>query len=424
MMVLVMVSLVVLSGIMMASLQVFEKSDKVVEYELNYHGQAVNAAKAGLIDALSWFRRQTSQPVEEFIPVRNDAARPPIDETDDATIGLVREYPISERDNLFERYEVRKQRILPANPPNRPYEMIVGVHDITNNQPGQEPDDPNSVERFWYVEAKGYIFEVLDPVNYTPDQFYFSSEFVETTPGNWDANGNNELNEQINLNAVRVLASATMATQFRRLSVICPADAAICANRGDQVSLGNKSVVMGGSDGTGLVYTYRTGTHYKNGGAQLDSYAVARPEDGYSLDMDDVFGVSQDELKILCDLYIDVSTTALPDEFPDYSLVYLDGNVTFGPGTPLRGTAIVYINGNCTIESDPWNSFSGILYVEGNFRQYAPSQIFGTVMAKGSVGISGVGDISTITFDPEVRQRILQISGQYRFSTPMYFLDR
>lgn len=423
-MVLVMVSLVVLSGIMMASLQVFDKSDKVVEYELNYHGQAVNAAKAGLIDALSWFRRQTKQPVESFEPVRDDGARPPVDETDDATIGLVREYPISERDNLFERYEVRKHRILPANAPNRPYDMNVGVHDITNNQPGQEPGDPNSVERFWYVESKGYIFEVLDPDTYTPDQFYYSHEFVEVSPGVWDADGNNELNELVNQQTVRVLASATMATQFRRLSVICPADAAICANRGDSVSLGNKSIVLGGADGTGLVYPGRTGSHYKNSGAQLDSYALARPEDGYSLEMCDVFGVSDDELKVLCDLYIDVSTTALPEEFPEYSLVYIDGDVTFGPGTPMRGTAIVYINGDCTIDSDPWNSFSGILYVEGNFRQYAPSQIFGTVMAKGNLNISGIGDISTITFDPEVRQRILQISGQYRFSTPMYFLDR
>ncbi len=39
------------------------------------------------------------------------------------------------------------------------YDTIIGVHDITNNQAGQAPGDPNSVERFWYVEAKGFIFE-------------------------------------------------------------------------------------------------------------------------------------------------------------------------------------------------------------------------------------------------------------------------
>ncbi|MBU0755548.1 MAG: hypothetical protein KJ645_10450, partial [Planctomycetes bacterium] len=181
--------------------------------------------------------------------------------------------------------------------------------------------------------------------------------------------------------------------------------------------------VMGGAAGTGLVYTSGTGTHYRDRYAQLDSYSAARPEDGYTLEMDNVFGVSQSELKILCDSYIDVSTTPLPEEFPEYSLIYIEGDVIFGPGQPLRGTAIVYIDGDCRVESDPWNSFSGILYVEGNYRQYAPSQVFGTIMVKGSVNISGSGDISTLNYDPDVRQRILQISGQYRFSAPMYLID-
>ncbi|MHC4944869.1 MAG: hypothetical protein ACYTG7_17780 [Planctomycetota bacterium] len=422
MMILVVVALVVLSGIMMSSLQVFDKTEKIMDFELNYHGQAVNAAKAGLIDALSWFRRQTSQPVKVFEPVLDLGIMPPIDETDDPNIGLVREYLVSQRDNLFERYEVRKRRILPANPPKRLYDTIIGVHDITNNQPGQEPGDPNSVERFWYIEAKGFIFEAIDPTTYTPDQFYLFSEFVEIGPDNWDSDSNNELNEQINLNAVRVLASATMSTQFRRLSVIPPANAAICAYRGDWVTLDNKSRVTGGSEGTGLVYTAGTGSHSEIGSAELDSWSTALPAN-YSLDMVNVFGVNQQELKILCDSYIDVATTPVPDEFPDYSLIYLDGDVSFGPGQPIRGTAIVYIDGNFIIDSDPWNSFSGILYVEGDYAQYAPSQVFGTVIVKGSVWIGGSGDISTITYDPEVRQRILQISGQYRFSSPTHVIQ-
>lgn len=424
MLVLVVVALTVLGGIMMASLQIFDKADKVIEFELNYHGQAVNAAKAGLIDALSWFRRQTSQPVKVFEPVRDDTLSPPIDETDDANIGLVREYQISERNNLLERYEIRKVRTLPANPPKRLYDETIGVFDITNNQPGQLPGDPNSVERFWYVECKGYIFEVLNPATYDPSQFYVNSEFVEFAPGNWDADGNLELDELINQNEVRVLASAKMATQFRRLSVICPADAAICAWRGDQVTLGNKSQVMGGSSGSGLVYLEGTGFHTQYAGADLDSWTTAAVASGYSLDMDRVFGVNQAELKVLCDMYIDVATTPLPAEMPEYGLIYIDGDVNFGPGQPLRGTAVVYIDGDCVIDSDPWNSFSGILYVEGNYKQYAPSQVFGTILVKGSVLVSGSGDISTVTFDPEVRKRILSISGQYRFSSPMYFLDR
>ena len=46
---------------------------------LTYQGQALNAAQAGLTEGVSWFRRQTLQPVTTFQPVQNLAATPPID---------------------------------------------------------------------------------------------------------------------------------------------------------------------------------------------------------------------------------------------------------------------------------------------------------------------------------------------------------
>ena len=79
-------------------------------------GQASDVARAGLVDAFAWFRRQTTQPVTTFAPQRDMLASPAINETNDPTIGLVREYEITP--GVWGRYEVRlfsdaeRQRLL------------------------------------------------------------------------------------------------------------------------------------------------------------------------------------------------------------------------------------------------------------------------------------------------------------------------
>lgn len=437
MLVMVMVSMIMLSGIMMASVHLFKSQDQILEHELHYHGQAVNAAKAGLIDALSWFRRQRVQPVEEdqagnggFDPLRDLLASPQINDTDDPFIGLVREYEISTTENLWERYEIRKKRVLPANPPARLNQSIVGVQDITN----QHNDDSGNMGRFWYIECKGFIFQRLDP-NYQPDQFYYIYEDADGHRRRKD-NGslviencpqNSELDEKIDLNAVRILASAKMATELRRLTVTPPAMSALCATRGDQIRLENRSRVLGGAH-FGIAYTEGTGSFYRHSGAELEGSPAykAIPSDDYPIAMEEVFGMSKEDLQLLSDIYIEDPSDldSIPDELPDYALVYIDGNVTFSAAKPLRGmAAIVFVDGNVTIEASSSSYFTGILYVNGNYTQYAPSLVNGTVMSSGGITVSGSGDYAEATFDPGARQRILTISGQYRFSTPMYYLD-
>ncbi len=428
MMVLVMVSLVLLSGIMMASLEMMSTTRNVIDYELNYHGEAVNTAKAGLIDALSWFRRQTAQPVEEFDPQRDIEVIPPINDTDDNTldgdghkiIGIIREYELSRensagQDQVWGRYEIRRR----------------AVRDITDER------NLSGNGRFWYIESKGYIFRKRDPDTYTPDKFYQLYEFMDdgSVAKQWrkledesyviediEPDGKAVM-EKCDLTVVDVLASAKMATELRRISVIPPGNAAFCAAQGSNVYLRDRSRVLGGG-GYGLLYPSGTGTHYKHWNAELNgSPAWGRADPGtYLIGMEDVFGVTKEELKTLADIYTE-DPSNLPYELPEYSLVYIDSDVTFDNDRPLRGTAIVYVDGNVTLASNSSSYFSGILYVEDDYRQYAPSLVNGTVMVNGVLDISGLGDYSEVNFDSTVRQRILTISGQYRFSAPMYFLQ-
>ena len=406
---LVVVVSIMLSGLMLAAHITYRASRRTIEHELNYHGQAVNAAKAGLVDALSWYRRQTVQPVETFTPVRDLSQSPPVNETDDPDIGLVREYQISTRDHIWGRYEVRAR--ISA--------------DITSerNLGGQG--------RCWYLESKGYVFERLDP-DYAPADFYAYYELSDGLQKRKLAGGtyvtesttpNGTLEERADVGVVRILSQATMGTELRRLSVVPPADGAICARRGDSVTMGNRARVNGGS-GHGLVCPGGTGWFNIYGGAEISGSPATgtAPPETYLLDMEDVFGVSSQELRSVSDIYTDDPST-LPDVMPEYGLVFIDSSVTWTETNPLRGTAIVYVNGNVTLDTNSSTYFSGILYVEGNYVQRAPSLVNGTVLVNGSVMVSGLGDYSEVNFDPDVRSRLLSVSGQYRFSTPMYFVE-
>src|SRR5688572_560743 len=70
------------------------------------HGQSVQFARAGLTEALGWFRKQTAQPVVDFEPRLDNTATPPILDTIDTDVGIVREFEIT--DTVWGRYEVWK----------------------------------------------------------------------------------------------------------------------------------------------------------------------------------------------------------------------------------------------------------------------------------------------------------------------------
>src|SRR3981081_1838851 len=81
------VALVVL--VLLTTLSVTQYSHKAVSRQLNYQGLAINAATAGLNKALSWFRRQTAQPVTSFTPAATSTGPPPVNDSDNSAVGLV-----------------------------------------------------------------------------------------------------------------------------------------------------------------------------------------------------------------------------------------------------------------------------------------------------------------------------------------------
>ena len=60
-----------------------------------------NFARSGLTDALAWYQRQPVQPVGTFSPQLDPSGDPPLLDTLDPTVGLVREFEV--RGSLWAR---------------------------------------------------------------------------------------------------------------------------------------------------------------------------------------------------------------------------------------------------------------------------------------------------------------------------------
>lgn len=159
--------------------------------------EAENIARAGLTDALGWFRRQTGNnglvsafnvqngavapggmPTyntapsgqlytaadQAFWPQNNTWVGQTLNDTTDANIGLMREYPldspVSATANFWGRYEVAKvPLVLNAQTPT-PTFYIYAVHDISGERNGNA--DVNGDGAVWAITCTAYVYRRMD----------------------------------------------------------------------------------------------------------------------------------------------------------------------------------------------------------------------------------------------------------------------
>src|SRR5262245_47375207 len=115
------VLLVALLAFIPIGTQLVATARKQVKLQANANAQAVNVARAGLVDAEAWFRMQTLQPVSQSriglagCPYADAAFYPKhstdtaVSATEDESIGLVKTFKLGESNNLYGRYEVARQ---------------------------------------------------------------------------------------------------------------------------------------------------------------------------------------------------------------------------------------------------------------------------------------------------------------------------
>jgi len=404
------VFLMILSGLLMVNL-----ASKLIARQLLYQGQALNAAEAGLVDTLNYFRRQAGT-VTNFDPKNDPLALPvPFDDSDEPATGIVRDYHVSNLGNVCARYEVRRQD-LDGNGTVDPSEEGRGVQDITRSR-GKLTAPLGNV---WLIESIGFIY--IDPTGTcdlnndgdadpnndpvpAPDYFYQDRPYTSTTPA--------------------VLVRRVLRTQIQRMTVTLPGQAAVFSELGTGIDIGNAGGdnvrLLGGPGGYGLMY--HTGTGPVNRNPTSDVQGGLGPEgfvDPWADEILEVFGVTQAELTGSANgVFTSESDPLLPTSW-SLQLFVITGNGNWTAAEPLIGSGVLVIFGNCTVPAG--SNFQGFIYCMGNYSQEGPSLVSGAVMAKGTVTIFGAGDTAEIDYDSNMMNQVQAEMIQYRFGRNPYLM--
>lgn len=389
----ILVAMVILL-ISLAGGKLLETSSRETNINKNVLTEADNVARAGLVDAMAWFRRQNSGTAvksgtsvthnyydKAFYPRYN--ADPAKSATIDETLGLVKEYRMSDDGDKWARYEVLRQKD-PFYYPLDPH----AVHDITAQRMVGHSAGEGLV---WYLESAGYVFKKVDPAK------------AYNVPPN------------------RVLAKVRASTEIRRIAITPPDTAAFMVGNGGNCSSDPCKTVRiynGGKITGGTAY----GAWRRNGQPPLVSGSgviTGSPQNTKSgstdLTLVNVMEMTTDELKLLAD-YVVTDTSELPATLPSLSLIYVDGNAVFSSTRPLSGLGFLYVKGNLTIQAGSNSVFSGIVFVEGNSVVADPALITGTFIGIGglTLGRTSATDVAEIRYDESVLSIINQQICQYR----------
>ncbi|MFA5160754.1 MAG: hypothetical protein WC421_00755 [Elusimicrobiales bacterium] len=371
--------------------QLIATSHKETKIQQHVLTEADNLARAGLVDCISWFKRQTVQPVRSGVPPTlysyPDAAfyprynaNPLLRDTIDESTGLVKEFPITNDNSKWGRYELQRQTVNPASGGAN----VHAVRDIT----GDRVDGHYSGEGLvWYLESAGYIYKKVDPA------------------------------KAYNVSPNVVLSRVRASTEIRRISLSLPMEAAFTVKNGGSGSTRtvvlNKNGRVMGMTGVGACRysgnapTVNTGATLA--GSQASATITNDPTPLY------VMGVSSADLKLLAD-YVVTDTSLLPATLPEMTLMFVDGNAVFSSTRPLVGSGVLFVNGNLSITAGSNSYFSGFIYATGTTTIYDPALISGAVVGYtgGTISRSGATSVAEIDYDSAILNAVRQQICQYR----------
>ncbi|MDQ7779798.1 MAG: hypothetical protein RDV41_08820 [Planctomycetota bacterium] len=345
---------------------------EAVEMEHTYRAQAISIAQAGLVDALSWFRRQTVQPVTVFNPQFDPDDDPPLLDTDLPGVGLVRSLPLSTGARRWGRYVVQ----------NTTCRDITAERGLTGNG------------IVWYLQSTGIIF------GGDPDDL--GLKYIDPPPD--------------------ILLRTSVATEIRRLAMNLPINAGIlCGSTGASVNIAARAKVAGGALGFGVGYKTGTGAPTVAGEATGIEGLKAVDPGAFDTSVFGVFAVTQEELFQMADISVG-TVNDLPNPYPAMALVCIQGDAVFDEDRPLTGGGMLYVTGDLSVSGN--SSFSGFIFVEGDYDQRATAVIYGSIVVNGAVTVAGVGgDFTEVFFDNGALETVRMLLGRYRISKPPHIVE-
>ncbi len=369
---------------------------------LSYDVQARDAARAGLTDALMWFRRQSFIGTQS--PSTADSAfhpfgppqHPDRKETVNEDLGLVKQYALDESNQLWVRYEVVRQSLpyaTTADPNYNPH----AVHDISNQRLENKIQGAGLV---WYVESVGYVFRGSSDPTLRPDQY----------PN-------------------KLLSTAHASTEFRHLDINVDAiSGALNALKGTSVHMYYNARIFAATPGPTFGSRDDNTCPITAAPAELVPQTCVRlaPD---SFDLTTLFGVSSiPELKRLADFSVS-KVSDLPVPYPSSAFVFLDASNLPGAtadfdGHQLHGGGMLCILGNAVFRESTDLYFSGVITVSGDLTVFGPTYIAGTVAAAGTVQLIGISDGVEVHRDPYTLENVKSVIGSYRQDNSTLIVNR
>lgn len=413
------ITVMLIAGLVLAGTDRTAAVDGLADLEWEARGQVYEVARAGITDAYAWLRRQTSQPVTQFRPLRVGIDRPaylkvPVDgwateiasvvsaddiinETDDPDVGLTRSFEIA--DNLWARYTCRSE--VPAEP------------FVDGNGNGRHDDG----EVFTDVNANG----IRDDVSGCRDTS--TGRGSPLAGGVWELSCEAEIfhraRRDLPLETApnRRLAKVTLVQEVRRLGIRLPAEGALVVDQGNRVHIQNRGRLRAPG---GAAIAHASGTGNPLIVRPADVIGGISPIPNYMGSLSDVFGVSFDTLRSMADIAVS-DIADLPATIGDGALVTIDGDVVWDDSMPMRGTGVVVVRGNVTYASGSNSFFSGLLFVDGHLEMKAPCYIRGSVIGTGDATVLGTGgDYAEIEWDPDLVNELISRLSRYRLSKAPY----
>ncbi len=371
-------------------------------------GQADNIARAGLQEAVNWFKTQDIQPVRQggvtpaydcpdqaFHPKYN--SDPLERETIDESYGLVKDIQIDR--NIWGRYRIKRQ--IDCNPAAQdPH----AVHDFTVKRGKNEDIAGLSGEGVvWYIESEGIVYR---RTNFTRD-----ADGIFTT-GPTGPDGENP-----------TLERSRAAVEINRMAILVDRAAATTLSSSNNASRFNANCqVLGDSGALSGINYYGGSPSLPNGTGSISVLSggplvYSNPDP--KLTPERVFSVSKAELKSLSDSIYN-SVAAVPDKIP-MSITYMEGtNFNFTFDKPLVGSGILFVDGNLNLQDGSNSLFSGVLYVTGRLTVGVNNTLSGAIIANEIRCEPGSGGTSSISYTHNYINDIRQILGTYRENSMSY----
>lgn len=358
------------------ALIITETSGRALARSLSSQGQATSAASAGLTEGLSWFVRQRQQPVIAFNPLVDANGvcthvprhTPPVFDSEDPALGIVRDFEINNRSGVWGRYEVRRASVL----------------DVSLRR------GKTQAGTIWQLESEGIVYVRNDATR------------APAVAPNY------------------VLSRRTMRVDIQRLGLQLPTpNAAASAPRGLDVRVTRPSRIQGGASGIGVSYRASSGS-WNGNGMITGSPAVSFTTGSFAIDQ--IFGVTVNELVAMADIVVD-DESQLPNPLPDMALVVVRGNATFNSVRPLQGSGILVVLGNLTLNPQSNAFFSGVIWTGGNFIMSPPGILNGAVVSNGALQLNGGSDVAEINYDAAILDQLRQQMGNYLFSRSPWMVE-